>query len=160
MTERPNATWQQAHMGNLHIFWINLNKSKKAHLELMNDRLSSKYKIILIQEPHTITFNNNIRTPPNFRLVFPSHRTQSQDTIHSVIWVNRSIDTSKWISLDIPNTNDITAIQLKNTTGVISIFNIYNDCNHSLNKHLLHTYIRNNQHNILATNNHHMIWAV
>ena len=48
---------------------------------------------------------------------------------------------------------------MKSTLGTISIFNIYNDCAHSLNEHSLHTYINNNRHNILASENHHMIWA-
>ena len=133
-------------------------KSVHTHLELMNDRLSTLYELILIQEPHTNTFNN-IRTPTNFRAVYPSHRLQSNDPIRSVIWVNNSIDTSNWIALDIPNTNDITAIQLTNNTGTISIFNIYNDCLHSHNKHSLNSYINNNRHKILATENHHLIWA-
>ena len=35
------------------ILQINPNKSEKAHLELINARLSKKYNILLIQEPHT-----------------------------------------------------------------------------------------------------------
>ena len=74
----------------------------------------------------------------NFQPIFPANRLQNQDTIRSVIWVNKSIDTSRWISLDVPNTSDITAIQIKNLISTISIFNIYNDCNHSWNKTHLH----------------------
>src|ERR1700684_621528 len=64
-----------------------------------------------------------------------------------------------WISLDVPETSDISTIQLKNAFGVISIFNIYNDCTHSRNENALHTYINNNRHKILTPPNHHMIWA-
>ena len=149
---------QHAFTGNIHILQLNLNKSIHAHLELMNDRLSTLYELILIQEPHTNTFNN-IRTSTNFRVIYPSHRLQSDNPIRSVIWVNNSIDTSNWIALNIPNTNDITAIQLMNNTGTISIFNIYNDCLHSCNEHSLNSYINNNRHKILATKNHHMIWV-
>ena len=56
----------------LRILQINLNKSEKAHLEIINERLSGEYDIILIQEPHTTTFNA-VRTPTNFRPV--SRRT-------------------------------------------------------------------------------------
>ena len=147
---------QHTSTGNICIFQLNLNKYVHTHLELMNNRLSTLYKLILIQEPHTNTFNN-IRTPTNFRAVYPSHRLQSDDPIRSVIWVNNSIDTSNWIALDIPNTNNISAIQLTNNTGTISIFNIYNDCLHSHNEHSLNSYINNNRHKILATENHHMI---
>ena len=158
MPEQTNNRCHQVTTDNLCILQLNLNKSKKAHLELMNNRLSTKYEIILIQEPHVNIFNN-IRTPNNFRPVFPVNRLQNQDTIRSVIWVNKNIDTSNWIALDIPDTNDITAIQIKNTTGIISIFNIYNDCNHSQNEQHLHRYIANNRQKILANPTYQMIWA-
>ena len=91
---------------------INLNKSEKAHLDIINERLCQDYDVILIQEPYTTTFNA-IRTPTNFRPVFPVHRLASQDQIRSVIWVSRNMDTNSWAALDIPETNDITGIQLK-----------------------------------------------
>ena len=73
--------------------------------------------------------------------------------------MNRKINTSNWISLDIPNTNDITAIQLKNAIRVISIFNIYNDCTHSRNENILNSFLINNRNNLLASKRYHMIWA-
>ena len=78
MPTRPSETNQRFYTGNIRILQINLNKSVKAHLKLLNTRLSKKYEIVLIQEPHVTKFNK-IRTPTNFRPVFPSHRTQSQD---------------------------------------------------------------------------------
>ena len=142
----------------LRILQINLNKSEKAHLEIINERLSGEYDIILIQEPHTTIFNA-VRTPTNFRPVFPSHRFQSQEQIRSVIWVNKKIDTKNWTILDIPGSNDLTAIQLEGPYGKISIFNIYNDCTHSRNEIALRQFIHDSTNNILATDNHHMIWA-
>ena len=123
MTSGPSEPPQQSNATNLCIFQINLNKSEKAHLDLINAKLSKKYDIILIQEPHTIKFNK-IRMPPNFRLVFPSHQIANQEPVHSVIWVNRCINTNKWTILNIPDTNNITAIQLTNNKGVTSIFNM------------------------------------
>jgi endonuclease/exonuclease/phosphatase family metal-dependent hydrolase len=69
------------------------------------------------------------------------------------------LDTNDWAALDIPGTNDITGIQLKSPFGSISIFNIYNDCTHSRNEAKLQAYIQDNTNLILATDNHHMIWA-
>ena len=43
--------------------------------------------------------------------------------------------------------------------SIISIFNIYNDCTHSRNENALNSFIMNNRPQILATNNHHRIWA-
>ena len=96
----------------LQLLQINFNKSEKAHLDIINERVSHNYDIILIQEPYTTTFNA-IRMPTNFRPVFPAHRLASQDQIHSVIWVNRKLDMENWKALNIPDTNNITAIQLR-----------------------------------------------
>src|SRR5271168_4615466 len=136
----------------IRLLQINLNKSEKAHLDIINEQSSQEFDIILIQEPHTTVFNT-IRTPENFRPVFPSHPFTSQ------VWVSRNLDTNSWVVLDIPGTNDITGIQLKGPYGSLSIFNIYNDCTHSRTETKLRKYIQDNSNLILATDNHHMLWA-
>lgn len=153
MPERPATPHTQAanDRDKIRILQINLNKSEKAHL-------SYNYDIMLIQEPYTTIFNG-IRTPMNFRPIFPTHRYQSQEQIHSIIWVNKRLDTHKWTALDMPGTYDIMAIQLKGPYGVISIFNIYNNCTHSRNKATLQGYIRDHANLILADKNYHMLWA-
>ena len=159
MPEQQEAT-QGAENDNerIRILQINLNKSKKAHLDIINERVSNEYDVILIQEPYTTVFNA-VRTPANFRPVFPSHRFQNEDQIRSVIWVNKKLDTRNWLILDIPGTNDLTAIQLRGPYGTISIFNMYNDCTHSRNETALRRYLHNHSNTILATENHHMLWA-
>ena len=144
--------------GSLSILQINLNKSEKAHLDLLNEELSSKYDIILIQEPYTTAFNG-IRMPFNFRPVYPINRFQDDAQIRAVTWVNTKLDTKGWVTLDIPDTNDITAIQLKGPYGKLAIFNIYNDCTHARNETVLNTYVRRHANTLLRTENHHMIWA-
>ena len=134
----PNI--QQDDPKSIVILQINLNKSEKAHLDIINEDVSQKYDIMLIQEPYTTTFNM-IRTPANFRPVYPLHRLQDDDQIRSVIWVNRRLDTKDWIILDVPESNDITAIQLKGPYGKLAIFNIYNDCTHTRNETILSNYI-------------------
>ena len=154
--------WEpQGHRDNnakIRLLQINLNKSEKAHLDIINEQLCQDYDIILIQEPYTTIFNA-VRTPTNFRPVFPAHRLTSQDQICSVIWVSRKLDTNNWAALNIPGTNNITGIQLKSPFGTISIFNIYNDCTHSRNEATLPKYIQDNPNIILATDNHHTLWA-
>ena len=113
---------------------------------------------MLIQEPYTTTFNA-IWMPANFRLIFSINRLQNEEQIRSVIWVNKRLNTNKWIELEIPNTNDITAIQLTGQYGKISIFNIYNDCNYSRNERALQNYIHNNPNSILGHDNRYMIWV-
>ena len=159
MPEPPEPPQDQADTENkLKIIQINLNKSEKAHLDIINERVSAKYDLMLIQEPYTTAFNA-IRTPTNFRPVFPTHRFQSEDQIRSVIWVNKRLDTKGWSAIDVPETSDITAIQLNGPYGKISIFNIYNDCTHSRNENKLRRYLNEHTGNLLASENDHMIWA-
>ena len=158
MPPQPEPMLQQDNTKKLAILQINLNKSERAHLDIINENVSQKYDIILIQEPHTTTFNM-IRTPTNFRPVFPTNRLQDDAQIRSVIWVNKRLDTKDWVILDIPDTNDITAIQLKGQYGKLAIFNVYNDCTHSRNETALGNYIRRNSNTLTRSENHHMIWA-
>jgi Endonuclease-reverse transcriptase len=113
---------------------------------------------MLIQEPYTTTFNM-IRTPANFRQVFPKSRRHEDNQIRSIIWVNTRLDTKDWIALDIPDTSDITAIQLKGPYRKLAIFNMYNDCTHSRNETALRNYVQRNANILTRTENHHMVWA-
>ena len=143
---------------SIKIIQINLYKSEKAHLEIIDNNVSQKCDIMLIQEPHSTTFNT-IRIPANFRPIFPSNRLQDDAQIRSVIWVNRRLDTKDWTRVDILDTNDLTAIQLKGPYGKLTIFNIYNDCTHSRNEATLRRFIHSHTNTIIRSVNHHMIWA-
>jgi hypothetical protein len=105
MPEHPEAPpIQQENNEKLKIIQINLNKSEKAHMELINDGVSQKYNIMLIQELHYTSFNK-IRTPTNFRAIFPINRIGNEQNIRSVIWINSKLNT-----------------KLSPTTGMRSIF--------------------------------------
>ena len=95
----------------------------------------------------------------NFRPVYPSNRFQDDSPIRSVIWVNKQLETTNWKILDIQNTRDITAIQLKGEYGKISIFNIYNDCTHSRNEETFNNYLTDHRRELIEDNDNHMIWA-
>jgi Endonuclease-reverse transcriptase len=161
MPEQPNEhenQQEEAPPTNLRILQINLNKSEKAHLDIINDKVSSRYDIMLIQEPHATAFRG-IRTPANFRPVFPKNRFTDDASVRSVIWVNTRLETKNWKILDIPHTNDITAIQIKGTYGKISIFNVYNDCTHSRNETIFRDYLAAQRELVIDGNDTHMIWA-
>src|SRR5882757_5025413 len=111
----------------LRILQINLNKSEKAHLDLINGALGKHWDIILIQEPH-LTYLGNIRTPNDFVNISPQDRLITPGAIvRSVIWVSRGLSTNSWEDIKIPGSNDLTAIQIKTGLGKVTIFNIYND---------------------------------
>ena len=149
---------EQDNITTIRIFQINLNKSEKAHLELINNKVSQLYDIMLIQEPYTTTFA--IRTPNNFRPVFPTNRIEGEEKVRSVIWVNKRLDTKNWVTIDITNTKDITAIQIKGEYGKITIYNIYNDCTHSRNETILNNHISNHENRaLLEGEDSHVIWA-
>ena len=137
---------------------INLNKSEKAHLDIINESVSTKYDIMLIQEPYTTQFNA-IRTPANFRPVAPKGIRTQESQIRSVIWVSKHLETKNWKILEIGNSNDITAIQLKGEYGKVTIFNVYNDCTHSRNETALREYLTLHRDAIADDDNTHMIWA-
>ena len=150
-------TTNQNRPNTLQILQINLNKSEKAHLDLINNKLTNNWDLVLIQEPHT-TFFQSVRTPPKFRPVFPTDRGRNAQ-VRSVIWVNASLDTKFWKIIEIPETNDITAIQIKGPYGRITIFNVYNDCTHSNSEKTIRNTIREKVGEIYGGANDHMVWA-
>ena len=64
-----------------------------------------------------------------------------------------------WTILEIPRTNNLTALQIQGQYRKISIFNIYNNCTHSRNELILKIFIQEHANLIINNKNHHMIWA-
>jgi ribonuclease HI/exonuclease III len=148
----------ERHPTPLRIFQINLNKSQTAHLEVINIIESNKWDIVLVQEPHMISKFNAIRTPTNYRPVFPEDRGRNDKHIRSLIWVSTTLETKNWKIIGIPGTNDITAIQLNGRYGKLTIFNVYNDCTNANTENVLSTFLRDHA-NELLTHRSNMIWA-
>ena len=142
----------------LRILQINLNKSEAAHLDLLNGPLGRDWDVVLIQEPH-VTHFQTIRTPAKFRQVYPANRGKEGTTVRSGIWVNAEIDTKSWKTLKIPDTNDITAIQMTGQNGDLTIFNIYNDCRNTKTEDALRKYLRENANEIWRGPDKHMLWC-
>ena len=159
MPEQPAAPApEEVQALKLRILQVNLNKSEKVHLDIINERVSKRYNIMLIQEPFTTKFNA-IWTPANFRPVFPRNRFSEEAQIRSVIWDNKHLETKDWKIIDIQGTNDITAIQLKGGYSKVTIFNIYNDCTYARNKAALQNFLTSHRNLVANGNDTHMIWA-
>ena len=77
---------------------------------------------------------NVIRTPMRFCQVYLADRGKEEAVVRSGIWVNTEIDTKSWKIIKVPNTNDITAIQMLGPYDKLTIFNIYNPCTDSTTK--------------------------
>ena len=146
----PNRLW---------IIQININKSQKAHLDLINRALGKKWDIILIQEPY-ITFLSHIQTPNGFTSVFPQDCLARLDNIvRSVIWVNSELSSSSWKAMNIPGNNDMMAIQLKRGNRSVTIINIYNACTHSQTLTRLRQFMQEERVTIGEGDDNHIMWC-
>ena len=76
-----------------------------------------------------------------------------------MIWVDKSLETKNWKIIDLQDSNDITAIQLKGDYGKVTIFNIYNDCTHSRSEATLHNFLNSHRNTVTDGADTHMIWA-
>ncbi|THU87587.1 hypothetical protein K435DRAFT_681423, partial [Dendrothele bispora CBS 962.96] len=115
---------------------MNTHKSKTATFDMINEagntKLSDEFDIICIQEPWTDSVGN-ARSNSRWHMVYPTSKIFLPKTslLRSVILINKKLKSGSWKQIDIQDTNDITAIQIKTNSGKLTIFNIYNDCSHS-----------------------------
>ncbi|KAJ3803787.1 hypothetical protein F5876DRAFT_8486, partial [Lentinula aff. lateritia] len=112
--------------------------TKTATFDLINEpesasALSKTHDFICIQEPWTDRVGNT-RKGSCWHIIYPSSRLSMESGVllRSIILINRKISSNIWRQIDIPGTNDITAILLTGPFGKLGIFNIYNDGKHSL----------------------------
>ncbi|PPR07079.1 hypothetical protein CVT24_010980, partial [Panaeolus cyanescens] len=161
----PNIDWADhpdlappPNVTKLRILQINLNKSRKAQLDLVNDpSLQTSWDIVLLQEPN-VNFYNHITTARGFRQVYPSSRTRGERVVRSGIWVNEKISTNTWRALEVEESADITAIQLSGPLNSLTIFSIYNDCNNRDSERALSRFMSRNR-NTLLSNGGHVLWG-
>ena len=107
MYEQPDAPAHQEDTPiKIRIMQINLNKSERAHLDIINERVSQKYNIMLIQELYTMAFNA-IRTLANFRPIFPRSRPTNDSQVRSVIWVNEDITLPHIFQQNLPDSTGL-----------------------------------------------------
>jgi len=78
------------------ILEINLGKSRDVQNELINQKLSDQYNIILAQEPYVHPLGH-IPTPSNFRPIIPETRRDAEKgSVRSIIWVSTKLNTANW----------------------------------------------------------------
>ena len=75
-----------------------------------------------------------------------------------VILVNATLNTNTWSQLSLSGTNNVTAIQFRHSWGKITIFNIYNACEHLATLQALDDYIELEKHNIIQHKTDAMMW--
>lgn len=142
----------------LRIWQQNLNKSNKAHWDLINSPIHQEWDLVLLQEPYLDKYGN-AKANKNWRVIYPSSHLTDNSTVRSVILVNTQLDTNTWSQITMEGTNDITAIQIRGPESQLSIFNIYNDCRHQKNLDLFEDFLGANKHTLYERDGSHMIWA-
>ncbi|KAH7879177.1 hypothetical protein F5879DRAFT_910338, partial [Lentinula edodes] len=117
---------------------MNLHKSRTATFDLINEpenanALSKTHDFVCIQEPWTDRVGN-ARKGSRWHIIYPTSRLSMESGVllRSIILINRKISSNVWRQIDVPGTNDITAILLTGPFGKLGIFNIYNDGKHSI----------------------------
>jgi hypothetical protein len=114
-----------------------------------------------MQEPH-VNFLGEVSASSKWRVVYPTSHLTLLDKIRSTILVNAEISTNFWHQVDIPDTNDLVAIQLEGPFGTATIVNIYNDQNHSTTltrSDEALTDIKNRVNALPPLREHYVIWA-
>jgi len=126
---------------SIKIWQQNTRKSRDAQLTTIHG-LENKYDIICLQEPN-FDFQETTRATRVWHVVTPSkHRREVMEGAteeeresrrpRAIILIHERIATSSWTQVEVDSL-DIVAIRLRGETGVINIYNVYNDCTHSRN---------------------------
>ena len=113
---------------------------------------------MLLQEPYIDTLGNT-KANHNWRVLYPTSHLTNNTVKCSVILVNATLNTNTWSQLSLSGTNDVTAIQFRHSWGKITIFNIYNACEHSATLWVLDNYIELEKHNIIQHEMDAMMWC-
>ena len=85
--------------------------------------------IIALWELAISDFNVTIASK-DWRVIYPTTHTKNFNKTRSVIMIQTNLLTNSWLQLDI-EMGDITIVKLKGTWGMLTVFNIYNNCDHN-----------------------------
>ena len=79
-----------------------------------------------------------------------------------MILLRDNLLTDGWEQIDFPS-SDVTALRIKGSWGKLTIFNIYNDCNHDDTLELLSKYHKAHYKELLGNtetqSKHHVVWV-
>ena len=145
------AIWQQ-----------NLNKSPNCQHSLLSSGRMARHNIdiVALQEP-SINFLHKTIATQDWIPLYPSTHEKCPEKTRSVTLIRGDLLTESWEQLDFPS-GDVTAVRIKEEWGTLTIFNIYNDCEHDDTLEALTSYHRQHARMIMGTEtthqDHHLIW--
>jgi ribonuclease HI len=147
------------HLTDIKIWQQNTRRSLDAQLALINS-LENKFDMVCIQEPH-FDFRNVSRATGVWHTIYPTALSNNNERPRALMLIHEKISTNNWTQIQIDSL-DVVAIKLSNETHSIEIYNIYNDCEHSLTIQTLSTHLAGNpfQNRLLLGdfNRHHPMW--
>ena len=147
---------------NLKIWQHNINKSRACQHDLISSgKLTSwEIDIVALQEPAINGFGQTVASK-DWKTVYPSGHTSNPEKTRSVILIRDNLLTDGWEQIEFPS-GDVTAIRIKGSWGKLTLFNIYNDCNHDDTLEELKRYHGEHYREMLGNtetqNRHHVIW--
>ena len=117
-------------MNLLKIWQQNVNKSGTCQHDLLSSARLVKegIDIIALQEPAINHYGATI-SARDWTAVYPTTHTADPHRTRSILLIRANILTNNWKQIDI-NSGDITAIRIKGEGGALTLYNIYNDCEH------------------------------
>ena len=116
---------------NLITIWQqNVNKSKICQHDLISSaRLPKQHiDIVALQEPSISDLAVTIANK-DWRVIYPTTHAKDPAKTRTVILLRADILTNNWTQIDI-GTGDATIVRIKGEWGMLTLFNIYNDCEH------------------------------
>jgi endonuclease/exonuclease/phosphatase family protein len=145
---------------NMVIWQQNVNKSPTCQHDIISSGslIELGVSIVALQEPAISHLDKTIATRDWIPLYPTTHGTHPEQT-RSVLLIRSSLTSNSWQQLDFPS-RDVTVIQIKGNWGILTITNIYNDCQHSCTIEQLANHHHQHQHKIENTDNGnvHYIW--
>jgi exonuclease III len=114
----------------LNIWQQNVNKSPTCQHDLISSGklIEAETNIVALQEL-TINYYGKTIASREWIAIYPTTHSENPSKTRSIILIRASICTDNWLQIDFPS-SDITVIQLTGAWGKLTIFNIYNDCDH------------------------------
>jgi exonuclease III len=145
------AIWQQ-----------NLNKSPLCEHGLKSSGRLARHNIdIIALQELSINFLHKMIMLWDWTPIYPStHKKQPEKT--RMVTLNRGdLLTENWEQLDFLS-GDVTALHIKDKEETLTMFNIYNNCEHNSTLEMLTSYHRQHTHELLGMESmhqkHHLLW--
>ena len=146
----------QAQLEEIKIWQQNFNTSPTTLHSLTSNPTTGNWDIIALQEP-PIDRLGNTKANHHWRVVYPTYKLTKGQKPRAVMFINTRISTNYWEQVEFPSA-DVVIIRIKTASGLVTIFNIYNDCTHDHTLDELGCFMVAQLARIRPTEDDHMLW--